>query len=699
MKERPEKYMPGWIYRSSFQAAADAILIPIGAQRKVYCHGELFMNVDRWTFRFFCRQMAEWVDDNPYLRPDKKTVKGWVERANKMKLSDEIQGFPEEPQIHIPSLPNQMTKYMADCLRGGSFHEALHTAYDIRSEIYFEEVWPIIDENWDLVPNWKDFVSSLLGWMNELSDMKIERRGITDYEGIERFIHCVHEYRVTAENEDILAAKMKGVYQPNAHSFALKAFRSCAFGYSTPKLEEALEGYDDEMPRIVAFVKYGPLAPFVEAAQNQDDMPRAAHLDLAMKIVGTFYAESMLKADAILGDLLLKEHMMQKWGHCRVEEGNGGSGRGFAGISQCIMRDASATPQHKQTMEVLQDGVNDLIGPHSRGAMSYDHDRVYLVEPSSQGIPHDRMVALERTKEMRRSINFYRSRLRVLLKAQEIVGEYHGLPDGIELSDETMVETVVDMKSNEYPTQAFYDEDERIDTSTAAYVLGDMSYSMSGVMVQACKVILSLLDPLDKLGAATMASGFYSAEGSPTDQDKFWKAHRGWSSSDEESDLTDEEKEKIKDRYFRAWAVNHAVFKMWHEKFERVRYRFANYEANGGTPMADGIQFALNALQERREGHRLLFVVTDGMPDDGCMPLIMDLLALAKQAEIHVVGVGFGHSAVYVKEVFDDYVWDASIEELPRSLVAKLHEIMSLRETKIRGRRLHHTVIQRRRVG
>lgn len=698
MKSSPEKYMPGWIYRSSFQAAADAILIPLGERRKVYCRGDKFLNADRWTFRYFCEVMADWVGDNPYKRPSKEIVREWVKTANEMDM-ESIPGFPAEPQIHIPSLPHKLTKHMADALKGGAFHEALHTAYDIRSEIYFDEVWPIINENWDLVPNWQDFMGSLLMWMNELSDVKIERRGIAETEGIERFLHRVHEFRIGMEAEDNMKAKAMGVYQPNAHSLALKTFRICAFDYDTKILNDALDGYDAEMPRIVAYVKHGPLARFVEAAQNQDDMPRAAHLDLGMKIVGEFYEQSMLKADAILGDLLIKERMMQKWGHCRVEEGGGGGGKGFAGISQCVMRDANATPQHRNTIQSVQDAINGQIGPHSRGAMNYDHDKVYVVNPSDQGVPHDRNVALERTKEVRRSINFYRSRLRTLIKAQEIVGEYHGLPDGKDLSEEMLVETVVEMLSGEYPTQAFFDEDEQIDTSTAAYVLGDMSYSMSGVMVQACKVILSIIDPLDKLGAATMASGFYSAEGDRNDQEKFWQAKRSWHRDDDDEKLPDEEAQKIRDRYYRAWAVHHAVFKMWHEKFERVRYRFANYEAAGGTPMADGIQFALNALQERREGHRLLFVITDGCPDEGCMPLIEDLLDQARAANIHVVGVGFGHSASYVKGVFQDSVWEPTIEELPRSLVAKLHEIMSFRETRIRGQRMRHKVIERRRAG
>ena len=106
--------------------------------------------------------------------------------------------------------------------------------------------------------------------------------------------------------------------------------------------------------------------------------------------------------------------------------------------------------------------------------------------------------------------------------------------------------------------------------------------------------------------------------------------------------------------------------------------------------MADGIQFGLDALNTRREAYRVLFVITDGCPDGGHEPVIRRQIRLAKEAGIHVIGVGIGYGAEYVKDLFPDYVWGES-HELPKQLVAKLNKLLDARTAGKRGRRMRRS--------
>jgi hypothetical protein len=124
--------------------------------------------------------------------------------------------------------------------------------------------------------------------------------------------------------------------------------------------------------------------------------------------------------------------------------------------------------------------------------------------------------------------------------------------------------------------------------------------------------------------------------------------------------------------------VIYDIFKGWDERFSSVRWRFSNTRATGGTPMSDGIQYGLMALSQRDEAHRFLFIVTDGCPDPGHDKVINRQIRIAKQAGVHVIGVGLGAGAAYVRTLFPDHVWSMDIHEIPKLLVAKLNELVDI---------------------
>ena len=91
--------------------------------------------------------------------------------------------------------------------------------------------------------------------------------------------------------------------------------------------------------------------------------------------------------------------------------------------------------------------------------------------------------------------------------------------------------------------------------------------------------------------------------------------------------------------------------------------------------MSDGVQFGLAALQERREAHRILWVITDGQPNDPHGQVMKSQIRMAKEAGIHVIGVGVGRGAQYVERVFPDSVYSENISTMPHMIMQKLNEV------------------------
>lgn len=282
-----------------------------------------------------------------------------------------------------------------------------------------------------------------------------------------------------------------------------------------------------------------------------------------------------------------------------------------------------------------------------------------FVEPSGKGRDHDAAQADKLYESVRVESCFLRSRLRQIIRAMEMTSVVHGTPKGRRLSGRFLVDSKVTIMSGDMPRRAYKQTDEQIDTSLAAAVVLDQSGSMLGLLKGATQVLCAITEPLDALGCPVQVSGFRDGRYYGGDAD-------GLASG----------------RYHRTESITHDVFKAFHEPLRAVRWRFANTRATGGTPMADGVQFGLDALSSRKEGHRLLFVVTDGQPNGGHLPIIRRQLRLAKEAGIHVVGVGIGHGAKYVQKVFPDSVWTDKISDMPQALIAKLNQIIDTRASK-----------------
>jgi hypothetical protein len=274
-------------------------------------------------------------------------------------------------------------------------------------------------------------------------------------------------------------------------------------------------------------------------------------------------------------------------------------------------------------------------------------DIVAYVQPSSKGQEADRQAAKAISKSVQNETSFLQARLRNIIHAVRMSTVYHGFQRGRTLSGRMLVDTFASIRAGHRPKRAFQRIEKGYDVSLAAVVVVDESGSMRSRLVHATKCLMALVQPLDALGCATMAVGFRDGKYTAPyeERDSYSKYHRF------ESSIID-------------------VFKGFHEPFKGIMWRFANTRGENSTPMSDGIQYALQAISDRDETHRVIFVITDGAPDHDHKPVIKHQLRLAKEVGVHVIGVGIGSGARGVQTLFKtDSVWTDTFEEMPEALL------------------------------
>lgn len=321
----------------------------------------------------------------------------------------------------------------------------------------------------------------------------------------------------------------------------------------------------------------------------------------------------------------------------------------------------------KNAQQMVQEALHE--GERMWNPYFPEGDLAVFVPPSAKGVSYDTAQADALYAVTMDECSFLRARLSNIFRALEMVDVQHGFPTGDDLSEPLMVDTYVDIRSRQIPHRAFQRTDERIDMSFATAVVIDESGSMSSWLKEAAMTLMILTEPLDRLGIPVMVSGFRSGV-------------RGTYRALPESGGFDPS------IHHRIENHTYDVFKTFEERFTDVRWRFANTRAEGGTPMADGVMFGLAGLMLRKEHHRVLFVITDGDENGGGAEVMNWQFREAREAGIHVIGVGIGAEAANVKIRFMDHVWSETMADLPYLLISKLNDIVDNKAVS-RGRMIH----------
>jgi predicted RNA-binding Zn-ribbon protein involved in translation (DUF1610 family) len=276
--------------------------------------------------------------------------------------------------------------------------------------------------------------------------------------------------------------------------------------------------------------------------------------------------------------------------------------------------------------------------------------------PVPKGSTDTAVALLEETREI---TSYLQGRLRTMLLAFQESETEHGHKRGHVLSARNLVNTRACVRNGEEPRKAFCQTTEGLLTSFAGVVVMDQSGSMNHHQDWMARCMFALAIPMDYLatiGCALMITGFQCGK--------------------YDSNLLRERGNQL-GQYHRSAGVKIHLYKNFNTRVQHILGSMVNIQTGGGTPMADGIQFGLHALQGRSEHHQAIFVITDGKPDGNHTPVIKWQQRIARKSGKHIIGVGVGKNATSVQTLFKDHVWVPSFDMLPNPLVAKLSMLIN----------------------
>lgn len=360
------------------------------------------------------------------------------------------------------------------------------------------------------------------------------------------------------------------------------------------------------------------------------------------------------------------------------DEDGGGGGNGAGGGS--TVRDDKAGFDPAQFAQDLlaamergdEAGVKDLanalseaIGAEQRaqdGTVEADealwnpfnttHDKVLVVTSG----PEAREAGRKLQESVRREVSFLRARLRNKFLEAKQPRVMHGVKRGESLSERRLADTWVEVLSGIAPTRPDTRTVHRDKVSIAVAVVVDQSGSMNSRKTEAARALTAICAPLDEVGCPVLAVGF----------------RNGYDYDAPDTSMPVDPSRP----YHRTVSVDIDVFKGWDEPVRNCLGRFTKVKATGGTPMCDGIQFALQALSARKERHRILLVITDGDPDYGHGPVIRRQQRLAREAGIALVGVGIDYGCHSVERLYEKHVLVEDVSKLPEHLLKTINDLV-----------------------
>ena len=263
----------------------------------------------------------------------------------------------------------------------------------------------------------------------------------------------------------------------------------------------------------------------------------------------------------------------------------------------------------------------------------------------------DHSGGLRIRNQVRKEIATLRSRLRSKFLAARTVTHTHGVRKGLGLSERRIVDSVIEIQSGIIPNRPDFQRDIKNDCSLAVALIIDESGSMHSLRKDTVRAAVAIADSLASLGCPILVAG-------PRNYSNYIY-HEG------DDNLND---------CHRTGAVQIDIFKDWNESMAIALSRFTGISANGGTPLEDGIQYALQSLNKRRERHRVVLVITDGCPDNP--DVVRHQIRVAQGAQIDIVGVGIGYGCHHVEKLFPQHVVVEDLPSLPKALAVCLEGLV-----------------------
>lgn len=713
--------LSGAKWRAAHQFTVDGVL---GAgQRRVESRGTRFMNQDTWTSRVYVSELTRWAKMNPGLKPGQADIVKWVDAANATRVDDK--------KIIIASTPDELPLATALALVGGGYHEAWHTVFSRRTPLRLSEVLEPTLRRWSLVKDWSRMTEALLQWGNIVEDIRIERLGCKKYPGSPEKMEALQDLILTQEEEGLAKAKKSGA-PVNDHIRVINgAFRDLGLGYKTGLQEIAFRNYRKASPKAWDLVNTGALRPLLDRSIKLTEKEDLESLWLSMDIVAALESlvsqgssdeqqdggskkgsgpseksESKKGSGKSKGDSKAegssKKGSSKKSASKEEEEepGNGGGsdtsdeedeGEGTSdeegdgegteegdnegdGETTKGTVGAPGGGHHEVSEEEVREFVGELLEAIKNGDVSGLKDLSEALEAAITGEVEDDVRRGEHSwrpscpeldevrfatggkqdasrsilDSVRRETATIKSRLRAkFLEARRPI-TLHGVACGSDLSDRRMIDSLFEIRCGQDPTRPDEMKLNRPECSLAVAVVIDQSGSMHGMRADATRAMAAIVDSLDSLHCPVLCVGPRNGK------------------YDYNSSYSND--------CHRHSGVIIDVFKNWDEPMNRCLARFSATTATGGTPLEDGIQYALQSLSHRKERHRLVIVITDGCPDNP--EVCTRQIRLAAEAGVSIIGVGIGGGANEVKRLFKFPIVVPTVSELPVILVKTLESIV-----------------------
>lgn len=321
--------------------------------------------------------------------------------------------------------------------------------------------------------------------------------------------------------------------------------------------------------------------------------------------------------------------------------------------------------------EFFQDLDNDVREGEQIWRPFYpEKDSIRKVRAGNKG------VAQKYEKAVRGEVASIAAKLRTKFLLARSPQTIHGVRNGKDLSERRLVNSMVEIRSGRRPTRPDWKKVEKEDCTLAVGLVIDQSGSMGGEnCMYATQGAIAISRALDKLGAPIMVCGprdghyirtGYNEEGQRDEEDMRQNGADYYSYRNGPENVG----------YHRTQStVNIDLFKDWDERMNKALPRFSQITACGGTPLSDGIQFAMQELSERTERFRVIIVLTDGAAN--CPAVVKRQIRLAKEAGITVIGVGIGGGCSCVVEQFPaNHIQIPNVKQLPKQLLGLLDKIM-----------------------
>jgi len=267
----------------------------MGEHVPVRSQGTMFYNKDNWTARSFAAAMCEWAKLNPDKTPTQGDVQMWIDKRVSAHTADYY-----ERGINIAATPDDLPRGLAMALVGGGYHEAWHTRYSCRRQLTLNELWPMVEKLWALVPydpakgrnGWAGLTSYLLDWGNIIEDIRIERCGCKEYPGSPAKMGELQDLILKMEEEGRSVSEHRGVPVNDDLSVVTGTFRDLGLGYTTSAQMKALSDYQKRSIEGYKFVTEGPLKPLLDRAIHMKADDDLGHLWLAMEVIAAIVEAS-----------------------------------------------------------------------------------------------------------------------------------------------------------------------------------------------------------------------------------------------------------------------------------------------------------------------------------------------------------------------------------------------------------------------